>query len=150
MMFYCAFCHMVSGLVSGGLCGCGCGVWYRSIKRFKGLLRRFYGFYNNTLNAVKGLKMALVRSGMVSRCRLWSVWWCLCLWCGAVAVSVALLVVFWSLVLSGVGVVSSVALWVFWCAVVVSCCLWVWCWSSLVVFSSGVVSVIKDTKKSAT
>ena len=63
--------------------------------------------------------MALVRSGRVSRCRLWSVWWCLCLWCGAVGVSVALLVVFWSLVLSGVGVVSSVALWVFWCAVVV-------------------------------
>ena len=81
--------------------------------------------------------MALVRSGRVSRCRLWSVWWCLCLWCGAVGVSVALLVallvVFWSLVLSGVGVVSSVALWVFWCAVVVLCCLWVWCW----VFSGG-------------
>lgn len=90
-------------------------------------------WYNSTLNAVKGLKMALVRSGRVSRCRLWSVWWCLCLWCGAVAVSVALLVVFWSLVLSGVGVVSSVALWVFWCAVVVLCCLWVWCW----VFSGG-------------
>ena len=72
--------------------------------------------------------MALVRSGSVSRCRLWSVWWCLCLWCGAVGVSVALLVVFWSLVLSGVSVVSSVALWVFWCAVVVLCCLWVWCW----------------------
>ena len=34
--------------------------------------------------------MALVRSGMVSRCRLWSVWWCLCLWCGAVALCVAL------------------------------------------------------------
>ena len=39
-------------------------------------------WYNSTLNAVKGLKMALVRSGRVSRCRLWSVWWCLCLWCG--------------------------------------------------------------------
>ena len=77
--------------------------------------------------------MALVRSGRVSRCRLWSVWWCLCLWCGVVGVSVALLVVFWSLVLSGVGVVSSVALWVFWCAVAVLCCLWVWCW----VFSGG-------------
>ena len=75
--------------------------------------------------------MALVRSDRVSRCRLWSVWWCLCLWCGAVGVSVALLVVFWSLVLSGVGVVSSVALWVFWCAVVVLCCLWVWCWGLL-------------------
>ena len=80
--------------------------------------------------------MALVMSGKVSRCRLWSVWWCLCLWCGAVAVSVALLVVFWSLVLSGVGVVSSVALWVFWCAVVVSCCLWSGVGSSLVVCGS--------------
>ena len=90
-------------------------------------------WYNSTLNVVNGLKMALVRSGRVSRCRLWSVWWCLCLWCGAVAVSVALLVVFWSLVLSGVGVVSSVALWCLWCAVVVLCCLWVWCW----VFSGG-------------
>lgn len=97
-------------------------------------------WYNSTLNNIKGLKMALVRSGRVSRCRLWSVWWCLCLWCGAVAVSVALLVVFWSLVLSGV--VSSVALWVFWCAVVVSCCLWVWCWvfSGGLVFSVGVFS----------
>ena len=93
-------------------------------------------WYNSTLNAVKGLKMALVMSGKVSRCRLWSVWWCLCLWCGAVAVSVALLVVFWSLVLSGVGVVSSVALWVFWCAVVVSCCLWSGVGSSLVVCGS--------------
>ena len=97
-------------------------------------------WYNSTLNAVKGLKMALVRSGRVSRCRLWSVWWCLCLWCGVcecLCGSSGLwccLVWVWSLLcLCG----SSGVLW--WCCVLL-CCLWSGVGSSLVVCLS--VSVV--------
>ena len=80
-------------------------------------------------------------SGDVSRCWLWSggvVSCCLVVLSGvgAVAVCVALCGCLWSLVVSGVALVS-LALWVFWCAV-----WWSLLWWSGAVSSGGVSGLV--------
>lgn len=161
MVFFCAFCHMVSCL---GLWCCRvwwCAVvWCGSVTLCEALLASFYGFMvSSTSKVLKWLCGRSGASGDVSRCRLWSggvvscclvvlsgvgalvlwlsVWLCVTVsglwWC---------LVWLWSLLWlcgsSGVlcgGLFSGSILWV--SSLVVWCCLFWWClgllWSGLLV-----------------
>lgn len=140
MVFFCAFCHMVSGAVWWCCRAVSCAVvWCGSVTLCGAFLASFYGFMvSSTSIALKWLCGRSGASGRVSRCRhgvgcvvSLSLVWC----CGSLCGS---LVVFsgcgglWS---GCVSLVVSVALLV--------CCAWcclvsVWCRSLL--WWSGVLS----------
>lgn len=135
VMFFCAFCHMVSGAVWWCCRAVSCAVvWCGSVTRCEAFLASFYGFMvSSTSIALKWLCGRSGASGMVSRCRhgvgcvvsLSLVWCCgsLCgslvvfsgcggLWSGCVSlvVSVALLVCCAWCCVSGAVVLSGVGL----------------------------------------
>lgn len=163
VVFFCAFCHMVSGAVWWCCRAVSCAVvWCGSVTLCGAFLASFYGFMvSSTSIALKWLCGRSGASGRVSRCRhgvgcvvsLSLVWCCgsLCgslvvfsgcggLWSGCVSlvVSVAILVCCVWCCVSGAVVLSGVGLFsgglVVWCAV-----FWSLVVSSLV-WSSGVWS----------
>ena len=122
MVFFCAFCHMVSGAVWWCCRAVSCAmVWCGSVTLCEAFLASFYGFMvSSTSIALKWLCGRSGESGRVSRCRhgvgsLVVFSGCGGLWSGCVSlvVSVALLVccawccVSGAVVLSGVGLFSG-------------------------------------------
>ena len=144
MVFFCAFCHMVSGAVWWCCRAVSCAVvWCGSVTLCEAFLASFYGFMvSSTSIALKWLCGRSGASGRVSRCRhgvgcvvSLSLVWCCGSLCG---VSGGLLWLWWSLVwlcVSGGLCGSSGVLCVVLC---LWCCRAVWCRSLL--WWSGVLS----------
>lgn len=155
VVFFCAFCHMVSGAVWWCCRAVSCAVvWCGSVTRCEAFLASFYGFMvSSTSIVLKWLCGRSGASGRVSHCRhgvgcgvsvsgvvLWlSVW-----------LSGGLLWLWWSLVclcvsggLCGSSGVLCVVLWL-WCCRAVWCRSLLW-WSGLVFWClvvSGILSAV--------
>lgn len=143
MVFFCAFCHMVHGVVWWCCRVWWCAVvWCGSVTRCEAFLASFYGFMvSSTSIELKWLCGRSGASGRVSRCRhgvgcvvSLSLVWC----CGSLCGSLAVFSGCGGLWSGCVSLVVSVALLVC-CA---WCCVW-WChavWCRSLLWWSGVLS----------